>query len=445
MSTSQKRAIQKDFQKKMDGDELLNCMRCGFCLPSCPTYAETDHQEMYSPRGRIALMKGIAEGIIEIDEDVVHSLDLCLGCRACEPVCPSGVKYGHLLADARTIIQSHKHESLAEKAVRKGVFNTLFLHQNQLEAATGLLGFYQRSGLSKVVRKVGIMHLFPESMATMERVLPPVPKVKAIRSRAHFFPHEGEKKATAALFTGCLMDTVFFETNNATIRLLQKAGCDVIIPDGQGCCGALHGHNGELGDAKELARRNIAAFEDSEADYIVSNAGGCGAFQIEYGQLLAGEPEWVERANQFTAKLKDISAILVELAFHRLHKLQLPDQTVTYQDSCHLRNVMHTYEAPRLLIQSIKGVHYVEMEGAGTCCASGGDYNIVQPQMAMQILDHKMKDVERTRADTIVTANPGCLLEMKVGVERRHRSANIRVVHLADLLLEALKPETARV
>lgn len=439
MTASVKKKIQHEFKEKMDYDELLNCMRCGFCLPSCPTYIETGQQEKYSPRGRIALMKGITDGVIEPDDDIAHSLDLCLGCRACEPVCPSGVKYGHLLEGARSIIQQNKKQSVPVKLLRKGIFDELFPHQNRMEKATNLLGLYQRSGLSKVARKIGFMNLFPESMATMERVLPEVPKRKEVKLRPRFFEHEGEKKATAALFAGCLMDTMFFSTNNATIKLLQKAGCDVVIPENQLCCGALHGHNGELEKAKQMAKQNIEAFEKADADYIITNAGGCGAFLIEYDHILKDEPEWAERAKVFVSKLKDISAILVDLDFQKTHRLHLPEQTVTYQDSCHLRNVMQTFREPRLLLQSIEGVHYEEMEGADTCCGSAGDYNIVESDMAMQILDHKMEKVEKTQAKTIVTANPGCLLEMKLGIERVKKTGQVRAVHIADLLLEALE------
>lgn len=442
MTTSVKKKIQRDFKEKMDYDELLNCMRCGFCLPSCPTYIETG-KEKYSPRGRIALMKGMTDGVIEADDDIAHSLDLCLGCRACEPVCPSGVKYGRLLEDARSIIQDHKKQSVPVRLIRKGIFGELFPHQKRMEQAAGLLGFYQRSGLSKVARKIGFMDLFPDTMASMEQVLPEVPKRKVMKQRPRFFEHEGEKKATVALFAGCMMDTIFFETNNATVKLLQKAGCDVYIPENQLCCGALHGHNGELEQAKEMAKKNVAAFETVDADYIVTNAGGCGAFLIEYDHILKDDPEWAERARHFSDKLKDLSAVLVALDFHKTHRLRLQGQTLTYQDSCHLRNVMHTYREPRMLLRAIEGAHFEEMEGADTCCGSAGDYNIVQPEMAMQILDHKMGKVEATHAKTIVTANPGCLLEMKLGVQRAKQQGKVRAVHIADLLLEALDQEPA--
>jgi len=441
MTPAEKQRIQKEFKEEMDYDELLNCMRCGFCLPSCPTYIETGHQEKHSPRGRIALMKGVNDGIIEPDDDFAHSLDLCLGCRACEPVCPSGVQYGHLLEDARAILQRNKKQTVRVKMLRKGVFEQLFPRQDRMEKVTGLIGFYQRSGLSKVARKVGFMNLFPESMATMEKVLPEVPRRSEMKQRPRYFEHEGEKKATVALFAGCLMDTMFFDTNNATIKLLRKAGCDVEIPENQLCCGALHGHNGELEKSKEMAKRNIEAFEAAEADYIITNAGGCSAFLIEYDHLLKNEPEWADRAKHFVGKLKDISRILVELDFQKTHRLQLPDQIITYQDSCHLRNVMKTFNEPRILLKAIEGVHFVELEGADTCCGSAGDYNIVQPEMAMQILDHKMEKVADTCAQIIVTANPGCLLEMKLGVERAHKSNEVRAMHIADVLVEALVNE----
>ncbi|WP_141603758.1 (Fe-S)-binding protein [Terrilactibacillus laevilacticus] len=433
----EREAIQHDFQTKMNEDELLNCMRCGFCLPACPTYIESGMQEKYSPRGRIALMKAVKDGLIEPDEEVERSLDLCLGCRACEPVCPSGVKYGELLEDARDIINQNKKHSLPVRMLRKGVLDGLFPHQNRMINVSSLLGMYQRSGLSKVARKIGFMELFPESMATMEKVLPPVPKRKEMKHRLRHFEPEVVKKATVAFFTGCLMDTMFLETNNATISLLQKVGCEVVVPEGQLCCGALHGHSGEKERAKQMAKQNIEAFDQVQADYIITNAGGCGAFLIGYDHLLKDEPEWADRAKYFVSKLKDISAILVDLQFHHQH-LRLPDQIVTYQDSCHLRNVMRTYDEPRKLLKAIGGVTFKEMEGADRCCGSAGIYNIVEPDMSMQILDHKMEHVKETKATTIVTANPGCLLQMKLGIEREGLTGRVRAVHIVDLLLEAL-------
>ncbi|MBS2968118.1 (Fe-S)-binding protein [Metabacillus sp. KIGAM252] len=439
MTTVQEREkIQAQFKERMNEDELLNCMRCGFCLPSCPTYIESGFDEAHSPRGRIALMKGVVDGLIEPDEDVERSLNLCLGCRACEPVCPSGVNYGHFLEEARDIINQNKKHSLPVRVMRKAAFHQLFPHQNRMRNVTGLLGFYQRSGLQKLARNTGVMKLFPETLATMEKVLPAVPTMKEMKNRPEFLPARGTATKRVAFFSGCLMDTMFMETNNATAKLLQAAGCEIVIPKKQACCGALHGHSGEKAEGKELAKRNIQAFEDLDADYIITNAGGCGAFLIEYGHLLQDEPEWHERAITFSAKLKDFTEVLIACDFHKNGSLSLPPSVITYQDSCHLRNVMHTSSAPRKLLNAIEGSEFREMKDADRCCGSAGIYNIVESEMSMQILDHKMEQAKASRAAIIVTANPGCLLQMKLGIEREGLSDKMKAVHLADLLYEAM-------
>ncbi|MED0994336.1 (Fe-S)-binding protein [Bacillus mobilis] len=439
MTTLNKENIQKEFKERLSEDELLNCMRCGFCLPTCPTYIQSGYKESHSPRGRIALMKAVVDGLIEPDEDVENTLNVCLGCRACEPVCPSGVNYGHLLEETRDIINQNKKFSVPVKAVRKVVFEGLFPHQNRMRTLTGLIGFYQRSGLQTLTHKTGIMKLFPETLATMDLVLPKVPKMKEMKDRPAFLPAESTKKKQVAFFTGCLMDTMFLETNNATMKLLQLAGCDIVIPKTQSCCGALHGHAGEKSGAKELAKRNIKAFEYLNIDYIITNAGGCGAYLVDYDYLLKDDPQWAERAKQFVSKIKDITAILVELDFHKRNDLRLKPQIITYQDSCHLRNVMRTSSEPRMLLEAIQGATYREMKDADRCCGSAGIYNIVHSELSMEFLDYKMDRVHETEAATIVTANPGCLLQMKLGIEREGLSHKMRGIHIVDLLLEAIE------
>ncbi|MCY8009934.1 (Fe-S)-binding protein [Bacillus haynesii] len=437
-TANERKVIEQQFKQRMDEEELLNCMRCGFCLPSCPTYIESGFQESHSPRGRIALMKAVVDGTIEPDEDVERSLELCLGCRACEPVCPSGVNYGRLLEEARDIIQQNKKHAFPVKVLRRAVFKGLFPHQNRIRALTGMLGIYQRSGMQNVIRKSGLLRLLPDHLVKMEAVLPKVPDMKQLKKRPHLLPAIGERQKRAAFFSGCLMDTLFLDTNTATIELLRLAGCEIIIPEQQTCCGALHGHSGEKSEAILLAKRNIQAFEDSNADFIVTNAGGCGAFLKEYDHLLKDDSEWRERAASFTRKLKDFSSVLLELNFDQ-QSLELPQQIVTYQDSCHLRNVMKTSTEPRRLIRSIKGIEFKEMQNAESCCGSAGIYNIVESEMSMKILDTKMEAAAATRAATIVTANPGCLLQMKLGIERAGLTDRVRAVHLADLLLEAVQ------
>lgn len=439
MTKLNKENIQKEFKERLSEDELLNCMRCGFCLPTCPTYIQSGYKESHSPRGRIALMKAVVDGLIEPDEDVENTLNVCLGCRACEPVCPSSVNYGHLLEEARDIINQNKKFSVPVRTVRKVVFEGLFPHQNRMRTLTGLIGFYQRSGLQTLTHKMGIMTLFPETLATMDLVLPKVPKMKAMKDRPAFLPAESTKKKQVAFFTGCLMDTMFLETNNATMKLLQLAGCDIVIPKTQSCCGALHGHAGEKSGAKELAKRNIKAFEDLNIDHIITNAGGCGAYLVDYDYLLKDDPQWAERAKQFVSKIKDITAILVELDFHKRNDLRLPSQIITYQDSCHLRNVMRTSSEPRMLLEAIQGATYREMKDADRCCGSAGIYNIVHSELSMEFLDYKMDRVHETEAATIVTANPGCLLQMKLGIEREGLSHKMRGIHIVDLLLEAIE------
>ncbi|CAN7176976.1 (Fe-S)-binding protein [Peribacillus frigoritolerans] len=439
MTTVQEReTIAIQFAEKMNEDELLNCMRCGFCLPHCPTYIESGLKESHSPRGRIALMKAVADGVIEPDRDVERSLSLCLGCRACEPVCPSGVKYGHLLEEARDIIHQNKKHSFPVKTIRKAVFSGLFPHQERMQTMTSLLGFYQKSGLQYMARKTGVLNMLPDNLSAMEKVLPKVPKKSEMKNRPTELPAIGIPLKKVAFFSGCLMDTMFLETNKATLKLLQLAGCEIVIPKSQACCGALHGHSGEKAGAKQLAKRNIEAFETEGVDYIITNAGGCGAFLIDYDHLLQDEQEWHDRAISFKNKLKDISQILVDLRFQEKVRLKLPAQSVTFQDSCHLRNVMNTSSAPRILLQSIEGIDFREMKDADRCCGSAGIYNIVESEMSMNILDSKMEHTKSTQADIVVTANPGCLLQMQLGIERENLGECTKAVHIADLLIKAV-------
>ncbi|WP_100405509.1 (Fe-S)-binding protein [Bacillus solitudinis] len=437
MKQQVKEEIQKGFKERLDYDELLNCMRCGFCLPSCPTYGQTNQYEAASPRGRIALMKGVVDGLIEPDDSIEDQLNLCLGCRACEPVCPSGVKYGHLLEDARDVIQQKKKHPLPVKMLRHFVFKELFPNKQRIKNIHYLLSFYQKSGMQHLLQKSNVLNILPGNLAQMEKVIPKVPSKKELNQRPSFRQAEGKTVRKVAFFTGCLMDTMFMETNNATMKLLQKVGCDVIIPKQQGCCGALHAHSGEKEMAKQLAKANIEAFEKLEVDDIVLNAGGCGALLIEYDHLLKNEEGWSERAKAFSNKVKDFSEILVELDFMS-HSLGMDEQIMTYQDSCHLRNVMKTASAPRTLLQSIEGTSFKEMQESDQCCGSAGIYNITEQKMSMQILDYKMTKVKETNAHTIVTGNPGCLLQMKLGISREGLDSKVRAVHLADLLLEAL-------
>lgn len=435
-TNDRQRELAIDMKQGMDYDELVNCMRCGFCLPACPTYKESGGNEAASPRGRIALMKAVVDGIMEPDEDFEKQLSMCLGCRACEPACPSGMKYGFLLEDARDIIQKKKKHSLPVRMIRNVVFNQLFPKPNRMRMISSLLWFYQSTGIQKIAQATNLTKIAPGNLSEIEKVLPKVPSPSKMNNRPTHVAAEGTVKKKVAFFSGCLMDTMFMDTNDSTLFVLKKSNCEIVIPQKQNCCGALHAHSGEKDGAKQLAKENIIAFENVEADYIISNAGGCGALLVDYGHLLKDDPEWAERAKAFSARVKDISEILVEVG---MPKMKLEPQTITYQDSCHLRNVMGTFSAPRKLLQSIEGVTYKEMVEADRCCGSAGVYNIIEQEMSMQILDAKMVHAKATNARTLVTANPGCLLQMKLGIERAGLSKVCRGIHIVDLLAEAIR------
>lgn len=436
MKTKEFKRIHQALERNVDYDELMNCTKCGFCLPSCPTYIETDYNEVHSPRGRIALMKGVVDGLVDPDENFKNAIDVCLGCRACEPACPSGVQFGQLLEQSRDSFYQNYRRSFFENNTRKLVFKHLFPKKNRMVNMTNLMGLYQRTPVQKLLNKTKLINLLPKNLSAMEKVLPEVPRKKEMKKRPHFLSSKQKAKKRVAFFSGCLMDTVFKKTNDSTIKLLQYAGCDIVIPESQNCCGALHGHSGEVQLAKELAKQNIISFENNNIDYIITNSGGCGAYLHDYNHLFKDNDEWRDRANQFSSKIKDISSILIDLDFHK-QKLVLSNKIITYQDSCHLRNGQKVYNEPRKLLNAIKGIHYIELKEANRCCGSAGIYNILEYEMSMKILDTKMEHVKQTDATTIVTSNPGCLLQMNLGISREHLSNKMNAVHIVDLLLEA--------
>lgn len=435
MSNTQQEAIRHAFITHVDENRLMDCMRCGFCLPACPTYIHSGSDETQSPRGRIALMKAVRDGVVEWDGSIEEAFDLCLGCRACEPACPAGVQYGTLIEETRDAIVSAKQLSVKEEVIRKGAFDHLFANQKRMKQAVGIVRFYQKSGLQKIVRKVGFLDLFPPVMRDMEKVLPEPPK------RLKVIVHSGEKKTKVAFFAGCLMDTMFQETNRHTIDLLEYLGCEVITPKNQQCCGALQGHSGEMERAIRNAEANLAVFDTENVNFIVNNAGGCGAFLAEYDRLFKGNEALASKAKRFVERQIDISTLLVQLGVvEQLAKRPASEikELITYQDSCHLRNVNGVINEPRTILQAINDAAFVELPDASLCCGSAGIYNLLQPEMAMTILDAKMEEVQKTQATTIVTTNPGCLLQMKVGLEREGITQTSRAVHIVDLVHERL-------
>lgn len=413
------------------------CVQCGYCLPACPTY-ESMGNEAQSPRGRINLVKMAAEGKIDLQQDLAEPIDLCLGCRACEVACPVNVPYGQIYEAAKEVITLQQKEEqkkpTAGMKIRDQVLNNVFPHQNRLRFLGNATWLYQKTGVNKLAHKLKIVNKVSEPMGQFEKILPPVESPSKRYKFGDVFPSRGPKKMTVAFFPGCIMDAMMSKVNRLTIELLQSAGCEVFIPKGQNCCGALHAHQGSMEEARKLAKANIEAFESSGADYFINNAGGCGAMLREYDNLFKEDVEWHARAQDFVEKTRDITEVLVELGPLPFKKEW--DGIITYQDSCHLRNVQGVLEQPRELLRSVPGATFVEMEGSDRCCASGGIYNLIHFEESMKILDEKMVKAKETNAQTIVTTNPGCLLQMKLGVERSGLEQT-RALHIVEVLAEA--------
>jgi glycolate oxidase iron-sulfur subunit len=421
--------------RKLPYDETIQCVQCGYCLPACPTYM-TMGKETHSPRGRINLVKMAAEGRITI-ADMQESIDLCLGCRACETACPSGVEYGQILEGARHVLHEQKAQSAPVKWTQDVFFKKMMPNSTRLKQVANVLWLYQSTGLQKVVRKGKLSRILPKSLSAFEEVLPNLTSPKARRQRPNVFkPGEGiQTKWKVAFFTGCIMDAMFERINRLSMELLALAGCEVYVIKEQTCCGALHAHTGRMEESRSLAKQNIEAFEALDVDFIVNNAGGCGAALVEYGHLLAGDPVWEERAAAFARKNRDISQILSQCSLPYKNRIEA---IVTYQRSCHMTNVQKVVNEPLALIKSMPGVTYKEMGNPHMCCGSAGIYNMVNYEESMEILDVKMIDAKATQATIIVTTNPGCLLQMQVGIQREGLSDTVRTVHLVELLAELM-------
>jgi glycolate oxidase iron-sulfur subunit len=421
-------------------DAVINtCVHCGLCLSACPTYRETG-LEMFSPRGRIYLMKAVAEGRIGMESDVFQEqMSACLNCRACEAVCPSGVQYGQILEASRTQIEQAREEGrlpphpLLVRLLRGGAFGLMFKRLELFRLFSRLMWLYQRSGAQAIARRSGMLKLL--KLDETEALLPPISD-HFVAPQGQIYHAEGAARYHVALLAGCIMSTAFAEVHQATIRVLQKNGCDVLLPPDQGCCGALHIHGGDMDGGRELARRNIAAFEGLGVDAIIVNAAGCGSTMKEYGHLLHDDPAWATRAEAFSAKVKDVSEFLagIELNTRDLKPLQV---TVTYQEPCHLAHAQRISAQPRKLLGAIPGLKLMEMHESSLCCGSAGIYNVTEPEMAARLGNRKLDNAEATGAEIVVTANPGCHLQLAGGLRRR--GSTMRVRHIVEVLDQAYR------
>ena len=414
-------------------DELYRtCVHCGLCLQACPTYRELG-LEMDSPRGRIRQVMLVERGELALGPTVVEHLDRCLACRACETACPSGVQYGQIIESARARIEQQYRRPLAARLARKIGYATISDFK-RLSRAARLLRFYQRSGLQRLVRGSGVLRLL--GMQQTEALAPRIEDDFFFRELGKSFPAEGERRARVAFLAGCISSVAFAELNRATIRVLQKNGVEVWVPEQQGCCGALHVHAGLQNEAQVLARRNIEAMLRDDIDAIVTNAAGCGTTLKEYGVLLAGDAVMAARAQQFASKVRDVNEFLAELGPRTpIRKLIA---RVTYQDPCHLAHGQRVRSAPRELLRLITD-DFVEMPRADSCCGSAGVYNVAENALSMQILGCKMNDVATTRADILATANVGCMLQLRAGIAQR--GLDMKVRHVMELLDKAYGTE----
>ena len=387
--------------------------------------------EADSPRGRIYQILQVDEGRLAIDTPFVEHIDRCLGCLGCVSACPSGVSYGHIVERARAEIHANYRRPWLETKLRDFFYGTLLRDNRKLSLLAKLLRFYQRSGVQALVRKSGVLKLL--GLARVEALSPKMDRHFSFEDFGKEFPAEGVQRGRVALLAGCIASVSFDDLNQATIRVLNKNGVSVVLPPKQGCCGALHAHAGRLEEARAQARLNIEAMPE-DIDAIVTNAAGCGGTLKEYGDLLKDDPAYADKAREFVKKMRDINEYLAQIGV--VPPVKASTVRVTYQDPCHLAHAQKIRSAPRQLLKAI-GAELVEMPNSDLCCGSAGVYNVVQNETSMKILDAKMNDVSSVESDIIATANVGCMLQLRAGVEQR--GLKRRVAHVVELLDEAYK------
>jgi len=420
-------------------EDYTRCIHCGLCLNACPTY-QLWNLEADSPRGRVHQMFHVFQGELSgqspqegrISDGFVDHIAKCLDCRACETACPSGVEYGKLVEYARARIERAHERSWFSRAARDFFFQEFLSGSHFIEDAARLFRLYQRSGLQAIARGIGVLKLL--GLAERDRLLPRIDDAFFFERFGSTFASVGPRRARVAFFAGCIASVTFSELNEATIRVLTANGCEVVVPKEQSCCGALSAHSGFREAARELARRNLAAFRLEDFDAIVTNAAGCGSTLKEYDHLFSPqEPEYAQ-ARALGAKTKDVTEFLAEIGLTaKLHPLP---HRVTYQDSCHLLHGQKIREAPRKLLRAIPNLDFVELPYTEICCGSAGTYNITQTETSLELLAEKMRHAQATGAQTIVTANPGCILQLRAGAAL-HRT-NQNVLHVMELLDSAL-------
>ncbi len=410
----------------MDYIKLINCMRCGMCLPTCPTYKET-FLETASPRGRVALLRKLREGDLDQSDRLLTYLSFCLDCQACATACPCGVNAGELVAEFTCERKEGKRMGFMEDMVLR----KLLPHPERLETFMVPIRFYQRMGLQRLVRTLGILKMFPKPLERMEGLLPDLPEKPLRRVIKEDMQARGETRGTIGFFLGCVMSLIFSEASRATINLLTVLGYRVITPKNQVCCGAPHMLAGDKEGLKTTARKNVDIFSRPDLDFIVTDCGGCGAELKKYSHYLEDASSVL-----FSSKVRDISQVLAMHADELKLLLKPLLLKMTFHDSCHIAHSQGIRKEPRDLIRLVPGLTYIELENADACCGSGGTYNIEKSEMADLILHRKLDTIRATGADAVVTGNPGCLLQLKKGL--MDHLPQVKIMHLTELLAKSM-------
>ncbi len=450
MSESANNNASRSFLKDLDYSVVQQCMHCGLCLPTCPTYDATK-LERNSPRGRIALMRAIADDRLDVTKAFGDEMYFCLGCLACQTACPAGVNYAELFEHARAEIEEKRVLASPKRDFIRGfTVGWLFMDLRRLELLGKILRLYQQTGLQNLIRRMGIIRLMPRRLRELEAMTPIVCEKFSAELIEPITTPVSAKKFRVAMLTGCAQDLTFSDVNRDTVEVLAHNGCEVVTPAEQSCCGSLHAHNGAWILAQQLARRNIEQFPPEQFDAIITNAGGCGSHLKHYAKLLADDPAYLKRAELWDAKVKDIHEWLAEIGLRAptsnncsrhesAHSAIGNEVVVTYHESCHLTHGQKVVSQPRDLLRAIPGLKLVELPEASWCCGSAGIYNLTQPEMAKDLLARKIKHIKTTGATTVATGNPGCLLQLINGAAKE--GLKLRIVHPITLLAEAYRAE----
>lgn len=420
-------ALKESLQQHLDN--IYNkCLQCGLCLPTCPTY-NIDLREESSPRGRIQLIHSVQNNELALSKIFVNEMYFCLDCRACETACPAGVRFGELIEESRNMISDKGHEPFILKLFKKIFLRWILTSTKRTKTAARILRAYQRCGLKEAVIESGLLRLFSDQLHEKHKLLPTIQDKFFDEEISEIIKPTGDIRGRVAFLSGCIMNVAFTDIHRDAVYVLIANGFEVVIPRGQVCCGSLHAHNGEINSAKFLARKNIEIFEKYQFDALVVDSAGCSAFMKEYSRIFAEDEEYVERAKIFSQKVKEITEFFSEVG------LTMPvtffNKKVTYHEACHLVHTQKISRQPRELIQSIPGIELIELPEATWCCGSAGIYNVVRYDDSMKILDRKIKNLESTGADIVVTANPGCHLQLQYGIERY--GLNMQVMHPISL------------